>query len=134
MKRFISIVSLLFGVILLTGGCIDLNNKKGSLIHFTTATDEVATKTVYGGDASGYQRIEWVKNDEIFVVSNVAKCIDGDNAGKHYATYVIDGVTNEGHLSYATIAPQPNGLVWGDEQYYDFYAATPAPSLYHGPG
>lgn len=123
----ISIVAVLLGAILLLDGCVDLTrNKKGSLITFTTSTGEVGTKTVYGDDYANHtwQYIVWEVGDVIQVVSDNAACA----SGKHFANYEIDEVTgNSNHQSYGTIAPTPNGLEWGDAQYYDFYSVTPPP-------
>lgn len=126
----ISIVAALLGAILLLDGCVDLTqNKKGSLITFTTSTGEVGTKTVYGddftGDGSTWQYIDWLSGDQIQIVSDYAV----SPTGLHYADYRLDDISRiaNTHQSQATATPTPNGLTWGDEQRYAFYAVYPTP-------
>lgn len=143
MKRMtsISMVIVLLGAILLLDGCEGLTrNRQGSPVTFTTTTGEVGTKTYYGDNylesgTTTWQYIVWEVGDVIQIVSDKATTA----AGVHYANYTIDAVTgNADHQSYATIVPTPNGLDWGEDQIYDFYAVTPAPGTgavnkIHGP-
>ena len=141
MKRMtiITMAAVLLGTILFLGGCEGLKTQ-GRLIKFKTSTGEVGTKTYYGDDynASGttWQYIVWEEGDGIRIVSDKA----ASAAGKYFADYVIDEVTeNKNHQSFGTIAPTPNGLTWSEGQtQYNFYAVTPVPGTgavksIHGP-
>lgn len=149
MKAISKTLLLLAGMSLLLAGC-QKEGRFGSdknLIRFTAAAD-AQTKAAYSGVMDGnYERIDWELGDLIRIWSPQAT--DRYHANKHYADYKVSEITGtSGRYSYAKIinadiqinaagnqvgVPNPsapendnvNGLIWGNEPSYDFFASYP---------
>ena len=150
MKALSRTLLLLAGMSLLLAGC-QKEGRFGSdkdLIRFTAAAD-AQTKAAYSGvlDNANFERIDWEEGDNIRIWSPQA--VDRYHANKHYADYkVFEVLSPDGHDSRARIVnadiqfnaaghqigvPNPgapendnvNGLIWGNEPSYDFYASYP---------
>ncbi len=94
-------------------------------------TKSQATKTAYAGedetvDTKLRERIDWTKNDRIYVYCGSA-INDGDDS--HYAEYGVEDFSAESDaVSKATIQPTDfaNSMEWGTGT-HDFYAMYPSP-------
>ena len=111
----------------------------GQQINFSASTsysNGPGTKTAYSGQFFGettqFERIDWVGGDKIRIYSPEAS--HRYDTDLHYADYhiVASTISDSGRTSSAGIAPEGipdtgNGLVWGDEPSYSFYALYPSP-------
>jgi len=106
------------------------SESKGAVKFYTTSDPK--TKTTYSGWYSddGYERIDWVKDDEFVVWSDLASV---NGAGKkHDSDYKVTNVTPSGRYSDAGVANVgKNGLWWKDDtSEHTYYAVYPATTPY----
>ena len=129
-----------FYIVLCCTACVpaleDMRVAPGSPVSFSAVgpAGDSGTKTVYSGErfnvgtTQKYERVDWVVDDCIRVVS--VKCPEG------YADYKVTKVSgNSDEKSSAQISPAAtsgHGLTWGDGT-HDFYAIYPAPGATGAP-
>ena len=132
MRAFYRIALGLFAAATLAAGCQDeLTNMVGSPVKFGASTvyeNGPFTKTAYSGQLFGgttkYERIDWVTDDLIRIVSDVASTPSGENN----ADYKVTGATPDEEESLASITnASGNGLVYSPGV-QTFYALYPSPA------
>lgn len=129
MKKTFAYLLLAAGILLLAG--CQKNGLSGTepgdnTIRFA-ASAAPGTKTAYSGEVtSGFERIDWVKDDVIRIYSDnsLHRYVDG----QHYADYSVTSATAAGRNSNAEVTPVGgNGLVWNDTPgSYNFWGLYPA--------
>ena len=131
MKTFYRIAVGLFAVAVLAAGCQDeLTNMVGRPVKFGVSTvyeNGPFTKTAYSGQLFGgttkYERIDWVTDDLIRIVSDGAATPSGENN----ADYKVTGATPDEEESHASITnASSNGLIYSAGT-QTFYALYPSP-------
>lgn len=138
MRKTIAISLLLAGSLLALAGCQKGNGVGfGSEVRFKAASSVPTTRTVYSGvdtqvgegtSATTWERIDWVKDEELLIWSD--KAVDRYSNDKH-AVYQIKDVTPNGVQSKATLtnAPGENGLVYvNGVESYKFWGISPKTS------
>ena len=107
----------------------------GQKVVFTASSgyeNGVGTRTAYSGDYIGetnpYERIDWVVDDVIRIVSPEART----NTGLSFADYKVGSATPNGRYSDAELVQmtaESNGLEWNTQYATNtFYALYPSPS------
>ena len=136
MKTRIIALSMLLAAAMVAAGCEELSYQNSKLVRFSATSDTPATKTAYSGRLySGYERIDWKKNDMIYIYSpELTTPGQGNQAGKHYAKYMVTDdedhpITGSNEKSNAQIDnADGNGLEWGTVQEHPqahFFAVYP---------
>ncbi|MBR1436344.1 MAG: hypothetical protein IJ584_14680, partial [Bacteroidales bacterium] len=101
----------------------------GKAVKFTTTSyGTSATKTYYGEDSGSKQTIPWSSTDVIRIASptaTVTKTAVGQS-DQYWADYNVVP-TAEGSSKATVTNYGSNGLEWGDDETYTFYAIYPAP-------
>ncbi len=124
-----------------TTGCVNelLSGAPGTEVRFSANSyyeNGPETKTAYSGELVGttvkYERIDWVDGDKVRIYSPEA--VHRYESNRHFTDYDIDAGsirTNAADRkeSKAEIVNEPgqNGLVWGTQSSYSFYALYPSP-------
>ena len=130
MKLFL----LLAGATLLVAGCNKQNpfggkysRKDGNPVVFGVGSRNMETRTVYGevNTSTHIQAIDWVAGDMIRIYSPQAKR-SASNRPEQWADYTVTPTTDNASLGTLTNV-QNEGLSWGTEGTYNFYAVYPSP-------
>ncbi len=126
-QSYISI--LVATVILSTVGCKKLDfSIAGQKISFTSSYSSDLTRTAYSDEPFGTTyRVEWLVGDQMSIGSSQVE-------GVNMLNYIIAESSHDGYLSYGKLTQKTGeGLRWGDEDEYTFYAAYPAALDNFGP-
>ena len=132
MKRQTTILMLaLVSLAMMLTSCeTTLTPQKGKPVRFTVSSKAgTQTKTSYSGSVeNGIERIDWVVNDTIRVVSSDGNKVSTP-AGERYYDYTIANVSDRGHFSDAKLADigNTNGLLWASSNIDEvtFYGIYP---------
>ena len=116
---------------MLLAGCVreKMDDVHGHAVKFTARTEmSTITRTSYSGykDGDDLERIDWVNNDLIQILSNVA----ATSSNNHSADYLLELKNNSNKFSYASASPtnaDGHGLLWGPG-INNFYACYPSPN------
>ena len=143
MRHNISMILLSAGIVLSLAGCRKDVPKIQSTtaVRFSTSPAGAETRTSFSGKGTqdgekkdelnrnllSWERIDWVKGDQVMIASDHATIYD--NPDKKVATYTVYSVTEDGDLSHATLEEKnaSEELFFNDQfTSYDFWGVYPA--------